>query len=256
LKGENMNRPTMILTATVLCVSMLAGCAQQEALSMPEADFSSLATSEAEAARIRESLTDGDIARLLDANVTAKLPTPLAVAKLTCSHYLTPDTIDAAELAGWEKAIAEAPGITGICPVSPLLLNTSERATLHDLRAAAARMNCEMLLVYLQTDGSVSNYNDAAVLYWTLVGLFVVPGTEYQHRTVMQAMLLDTRTGMVLGTASGDAHLTRLRPAAMGSAARDQMREEAPAKALADLQKAAGGMFSALAPAPRIANGL
>ena len=34
-----------------------------------------------------------------------------------------------------------------------------------------------------------------------------MPGSVYEHQTVMQAILVDCRTGAILGTATGDSHL-------------------------------------------------
>jgi rhombotail lipoprotein len=98
-------------------------------------------------------------------------------------------------------------------------------------------MGCELLLVYLQGDSSVDNYNDGAILYWTLVGLWLVPGNTYEHLCVMQAILVDCRTGAVLGTATGEGRLSRLHAAAYQDITRGQLQREAPRKALADVQK-------------------
>jgi rhombotail lipoprotein len=84
----------------------------------------------------------------------------------------------------------------------------------------------------------VDNFNDAAVLYWTLIGIWLVPGNVFEHRTVVQGILLDTRTGAILGTATGDAHLKRLTPLAFVSIQRDKLSREAPAQAMDDFQKA------------------
>ena len=108
---------------------------------------------------------------------------------------------------------------------------------MHSLRPAAARMGCELLLVYLQADSSVDNYNDAAALYWTLIGLWLVPGNVYEHRTVMQGVLMDCRTGMILGTVTGDCHREKAYAAAYQTIAVDQLSSETPAGALADMQK-------------------
>ena len=109
---------------------------------------------------------------------------------------------------------------------------------LRSLRVAAAKMRCELLLVYVQGDSEVDNYNDLAALYWTFVGLWLVPGNDLEHRTVMQALVVDCRTGAILGTATGDTHLKRIAPVALSRIPKDQMAAEAPRQTLADLQAA------------------
>jgi len=96
-------------------------------------------------------------------------------------------------------------------------------------------MHCELLLVYMRGDSSVENYNDAAVLYWTLVGLWLVPGHTLEHKTVMQAMLVDCRTGMILGTATGSAYEKRNCTAAAIDIHRAKLASAVPAAAMTDL---------------------
>ena len=138
----------------------------------------------------------------------------------------------------------------GVHPVSQLVTGEAP-ANLRELRTAAARMNCELLLVYLQSDTAVDNLNDAAALYWTFVGLWLVPGNVYEHRTLMQAIVVDCRTGAILGTATGDCRLERLSPAAFGDVQRDKLAAQAPERALADLQKSCKVLFRGLAGAAR-----
>jgi hypothetical protein len=206
----------------------------------PNADFHRAGLAdEAQARALEKSMTDGDIARLLDVQVRAKLPTSLAVAKLQsyCGGYQPHLVeIDADELQAWESVAKAQRQIVGVQPVTTLGLE-SERPTLYSLRTAAARLHCELLLVYFQVDSQVDNFNDAAVLYWSIVGLWTVPGDEVEHKTVIQAVLLDCRTGMILGTATGDRHAKKLCPAAFVAQRKTELSNGCQTGALADLQK-------------------
>ncbi len=216
------------------------GCATHYRMAAPRTLAASGLVQEREAVTaIERSMTDKDIARVLDANVRPKLPTALAVAGFSdrCTNFQGLKTIAGDELAAWEAVAEDQSFIRGVHPVSVLTTDRTD-VSLHGLRAAAANMNCEMLLVYLESDDWVDNYNDAAALYWTLVGLWLVPGNEYEHRTVYQAILVDSRTGVVLGTAAGDCHKKRTRPAAYGRIQRDKLARETPREAMADLQAA------------------
>ncbi|HUT01076.1 MAG TPA: hypothetical protein VM031_01375 [Phycisphaerae bacterium] len=227
-----------ICILTVLS-AILGGCAGHHALVEPKADLlrAGVVNDPKQVSRLERAMTDRDIGNLLDVNVRAKLPTSLAIAKLRshCSGYQPYlEKIDAVELGAWEKAVEDQALIRGVQPVSALS-HASEKPTLHSLRVAAARTGCELLLVYLQSDSTVSNLNDAAVLYWTILGLWTVPGSVLEHKTVMQAILVDSRTGAILGTATGDAHTKRAYPAAFEDQRRAALAKAVPAAALADL---------------------
>ncbi len=232
-----MNKLTVVV---LLAAGTLGGCATCHELAAPMTlAGSGLINDPAQVSRLEKAMTDEDIADLLDVDVRAKLPTAVAIARLAsaCSGYQPAlATIDAEELTGWEKAVAGREHVRGVHPVTPLS-HGGGTPSLHSLRVAAAKLNCELLLVYLQSDRAVDNFNEAAVLYWTVLGLWLVPGSVCEHRTVMQAVLLDCRTGMILGTATGDCHLKKAYPAAFQDVQEGRLSRKAPAEALADLQK-------------------
>ena len=229
-----------VIVALLAAALAMCGCASDYKLAAPlTLAESGVINDRARAAKLEQAMTDSSIADLLDVDIRAKLPAAVAVARLQslCRGYQPAlVTIDAKELAGWEQTIADQQYVRGVHPVTPLV-HGSQRPTLHSLRVAAAKLKCELILVYLQGDSSVDNYNDAAALYWTLVGLWLVPGNVYEHRTVMQAVLVDARTGVILGTATGDSHHKQAYAAAYKDIVRDKLSSKAPAEALADLQK-------------------
>mgnify|MGYP006291440947 CR=1 FL=1 len=230
----------------ILCtLSLMAcGCGSYHGLARPlvAMEQTGFIEDRKQAARLEKAMTDDEIARLLDVDVRAKLPTSLAVAKLSshCRGYQPRlDRITAEELAQWQDIVKDEPSILGVQPISNLTFGNeidTPNLTLRSLRVAAARMGCELLLVHMQGDDDAENFNDAAVLYWTFVGLWIVPGTTVEHWSVMQAVVVDSRTGMILGTAGGDCHLKRHCTAAATDIARSSLACEAPTKALADLQ--------------------
>lgn len=246
-------RKNLLLTATALMAGMmLIGCeANQPMPAMStSAALAELAGPEKSRA-IQQALTDKDIAMLLDAKVQAKLPTHVAVAKLQCppidsGHYYRNGsgqlvTVPAGELDAIGKAIVDAVDIKGVRVVSELS-EVDPRGLLHGLRVSSARMNCELLLVYLQMDAAVDNYNDAAALYWTVIGLWTVPGNTYDRRTIMQAVLFDCRTGMILGTCTAQGDATTSYAAAYKEIAYDKLSGQTPQLAFDSLQKKVGQM--------------
>jgi hypothetical protein len=230
-----------ILCGLAILTACLTGCSAAQPLLRPEMGMMSLSLLEDanEARRLEKALTDPQIADLLDADIKAKLPTPLAVAKVSsryCGDRPHLDLISAQELQGWSQVAEGLPQIRGVRVIPNLDQDSS--VSLWALRHSAAKMGCELLLVYLQGDSSVDNYNDAAVLYWTFIGLWLAPGNTYERLTVTQAVLVDCRTGAVLGTAAGEGRLSRSHAAAFTEITRDQLDQEAPRKAMESLQKA------------------
>ncbi len=244
-----------ILTgSTLVLVLVLAGCETHHSMSR----FPSNPMASAMAECPEQAFTDRDIATRLDARVRAKLPTNLAIAKLG-TNYSGPyvETIGAEELHSWEKVVADEPLITGVQPIVPVAISLSEkdkRISLKSLREAAGTQNCELLLVYLQDDRDLENLNGASILYWTIVGLWVVPGTDLEHRTVCQAVLVDSRTGAVLGTATGEDEHRRTTPAAWTSVGEEKIVKQTTEKSLKDLQTGCRRLIAEVVLASRTAS--
>jgi hypothetical protein len=167
-------------------------------------------------------LTDAKIEIYLKAQVQPSFPTVLAVAKLPSAGGTYPrhpyrressgsiEVLQAEEAAGWRTLAGgrDKLGRVGISQVqflSPMLL--SESPTLKSLRDAAALVHAPMLLVYLQEDNDDQGLNSAAMAYWSIVGLFFVPGNTVGRYSACQAVLVDTQTGFVLATAQGESRV-------------------------------------------------
>ena len=232
---------------------IVSGCATSQAMREPRSILQSgLVEDPKEAGRLEKKLTDKDIAALLDADIRAKVPTNLAIAGISewCgwNYYeqrcgvIVPG---AEELLRWKTLVEGVPHIGDVMPVTALSTGV-RHPKVYDLRTAAANMGCELLLVYYVTDCALDNYTDAAALYWTFVGLWVAPGNMYEHRTVIQSIVVDCRTGVILGTATGDGHLKAACPAAYGKLQQDKLAEGARKKAMDDLLKGCKPLLKAI----------
>ncbi len=232
-----MRRPIPALLCALVAMALACGCETHNKLSPARADFLSagIVTDPEQVSRLR--YTDEDIADLLDAKITPKLPTKLAIAHLR-QAYGSPELLMPAteQTDAWREALVDGTSITGLEPVTPLTLSDGQTDTLKGLRVAAARTGCELLLVTLRGSSSVTNYNGAAALYWTFVGLWLVPGNEYEHQTVVNAILVDTRTGFILATAQGDSHEKRIFAAAYQDIYVDQLSAKTPVQAMDKLR--------------------
>jgi hypothetical protein len=196
-----------------------------------------------------ENLTDDRIETYLKADVRPSFPCALAVAKLESApggygtrdgrHAPQVEMLRGNEANGWRglASMPEGKGslITQVQLVSPLLCG--ENPSLKSLRDAGALLHAPLLLVYMQDDNSQQGYNDAAMAYWTFVGLFCVPGNTVGHYTVCQAVLIDTRSGFVLATAEGESKdEENVLPGAVEIAA-ERVSRESRAQAVRELQQ-------------------
>ncbi len=185
------------------------------------------------------NLTDEKIELYLRSNVRPAFPTVLAVAKLTSrysSDSFTLSAIRGQEAEGWKSMAGPGGGsISQVHFLNPLLLEGP--LNLKKLRDAAALIHAPLLLVYLQTDNSSQGYNSSAIAYWSIVGLFVVPGNTVGHYSICQAIIVDTRTGVVLATDQTDSIREENVLAGAVDIARERVEKESLSNSVAELQE-------------------
>ena len=231
-----------------LLVLSVGGCANKyRGIVRPTPELGVLSP---EAAR----LTDDDIESYLQVSARTVFPTVLAVAKLAepRGYYrnghdgrLTVDHIHADEADGWRRATKEDLYRTG-APIRQVhiinkLALSGEETTLQSLRVAAAKLHAPLLLAYIQEDNWASGYNSAAMAYWTIVGMFFVPGDTVGHHSICEGILVDTRTGAIVATVAGEAKREEnVLPGAVPIArnrTREQSRREAVTRFQEDLAR-------------------
>lgn len=94
-------------------------------------------------------------------------------------------------------------------------VDATDGETLGDLRSGAARYGADALLVITDVS-SVDRYNNAsALLYWTIVGAYLVPGTHSDALVMMRSSLWDVRTGYLYATQDAEGFSRRTGPAFM-----------------------------------------
>ena len=187
---------TLSLTSCLLCV----GCSSY-ATPGRGADLKALANAEA--------LTDTSINATLAKKPLAKLPCGIAAVRIQASGYrgdsgntygtgnycviTTRDVESDAAMNG----ISTLPMVTGVAPMSRLLLPTKLNSDL-ELRQAAAALHADMLLIYT-IDSTFEVEDHLAPM--TLVTLGLSPNMTAQIVTTASAVLMDTRNGYVYGFA-------------------------------------------------------
>jgi len=92
-------------------------------------------------------------------------------------------------------------------------VSMSDPDTLKDLRLGAARDGADALLV-ISDVSSVDRYNNpAALLYLTIVGAYLVPGTHSDALVMMRSSLWDVRNGYLYATQDAEGMGKRIGPA-------------------------------------------
>jgi len=236
--------PSLIVLVSLACLS--PGCGQPyKGLVKPSKDLKALSPELAE-------FNDVVLEKVLKAEVKPSFPTVLAVAKLHrgCNwygyHYNSEkdypydlETISGSEADGWlrlakAKAESKDSAVSQVQFVNTFL--TGGAPTLTNLRAAAAMVHAPLLLVYVQDDDAKEGYNDGAMAYWTIVGLFVVPGNTVGYYSTCQALIVDTQTGLVYATAGAESKREENVLAGAVEIAKDRVEKRACAEAVEKLQ--------------------
>ncbi len=198
-----------------------------------------------------ENMSDAAIDHLLTSSAKPNFPAVVAIAKLSGGKsyrypYGSSDSTLTLEMPGgeeteaWRKAAIEAkysgmPVVDQVHVVNPLIARRTPN--LKELRDSAALLHANVLVVYAQGDNADSGYNSAAIAYWSIVGLFLVPGDTVGHQTAYYGLIMDTRTGYILGVLEGDSKKEEnVLPGAV-EIARRRTESQAQAEALGRLQK-------------------
>lgn len=198
------------------------------------------------------SASEDELAKMLAKTPRAQLPSDLLVVKLRgnepyrnqwndADRQTTVEPPEQAEADSWRafdglKAEGGQRLINHVTVAGPMFI--AERATLDALRVAAARVQARLVFVYASVDNSEEGYNNASLLYWTIVGMWVVPGSIVGYYSAAQGLLIDTQTGQIVAVIDGASKYEETVPAAALDIAKTRARNTARTQALGELQAA------------------
>lgn len=167
-----------------------------------------MATFGAPSAESRDSQTDPRVQLAMNKQPLASFPAALAIAHVQSSGYSCWNgssygtgkySVITAREVEQEKdleRITKLPMLSGVAPMSRLLLPSTLQSDM-ELRQAAASLHADLLLIYT-FDTQFSENNFAAPLSIVTLGLF--PSTTVKVRTTASGLLIDTRSGFIYGT--------------------------------------------------------
>lgn len=205
------NRPLSLLAAVTTAASLLS-CAAQSSIPGPEspaaiAQTASVPILNRSVFAHDGSISEADLQRSLASGIDLQFPARLGVVPMvgTFNAGETKTPIHVRNVASGLLAprLAKSGWFRQVSNIESDLPNAGG---IEGLRAIAARYRLRYLLLYSQRFDDASHLNNWAWTYPTVVGLFAAPGLTVESRGVVQADLLDARTGTVLFTVAEPVH--------------------------------------------------
>ncbi len=216
----------------------------------------------ADSAELQRDLatTGTGVREAFDRQPTAEFPTGVAVVRVQQSGYRSQTargygsgafsvvtTRDIETPEQYERLNA-LPQLAGIAPIGRLQLPT-RFGGVEDLRRAAAELQADMLLLYT-LDTQFTNDDKAKPL--TVISLGLSPNKVVSVTTTASALLIDTRTGFIYGSAEATAEDDQLANAWTDENAADETRRrverEAFGELVDELELMWGGVLQRFAP--------
>lgn len=153
------------------------------------------------------ALSEGDLQTILSSAIDLQLPARVGVVPL--SEPYNPKatvSITARNVAARDFA-AGISGSKWYSQVSDVSTDLPNVGGLEGLRVIAARYRVRYLMLFSQRFDDATHLNGWAWTYPTIVGMFVAPGVTVESNGMVQADLLDVRTGTILFTAVEPVHV-------------------------------------------------
>ncbi len=147
--------------------------------------------------RAQPLFTDWDVERIEQLKPQLPMPFRLAVAPPVNWSGDPTSERELQEIKAWGEKLEKAGVITDLVVIPSMLLQMAHekygQGHLKAIRAASARFHADAVLV-LATVTDVDAYvNPLSVLYLTIVGMMVVPGSHREALTLVEGVLLDNR---------------------------------------------------------------
>jgi len=233
-----------IVTATLISACLVSsGCAGSKMYSTPgqAADFRALGITQEQA----DQLTDSGIARKLERKPLAAFPAHIAVARVQGQGYASQTAVgygsgrfsivtthDVEPETAFDK-LKSLPMVGGVASLNRIVMPTCIN-TEQDLRAAAASIQADMLLIYTFDTSFATDKERFVPLALISLGLF--PDRQARVSSTASAALIDTRNGYVYGLAEATGEERQVANAWSNCSAIDRSRRKAETLAFQKLQ--------------------
>lgn len=233
----------------ILAAFASAGCGTSRAMLVPRFDDDSALTITEDA--------PGSIADALSVQPQFVWPARLAVVEVGrpqryCGGYGEKPSGREEDL--WIDPVKKAHSdVEAVVPVSDLFLPSAQRdrngqtsLNLRDARLAAAGVQADLVLVYQTKSDWGKSGNPLSLLYLTIVGLWVSPGTDLESIHVAKGALIDVRNGFVYGVVSADNTDTTVIPEVYSDKARRDLQQRTRTACIENLAQETAALLADL----------
>lgn len=208
-----MNLRLAHLVTTLPLVALLAGCADMAppARVAPRAEQAIAPAPLSRSLYARDAsgaLSEDDMQHVLESPIDLQFPARVGVVPLSRpfdAHGKPTLAVRGVASRDLALALAADPSFSHVSDVSTELPNAGG---IEGLRVIAARYRLRYLLLYTERFEDDTHLNGLAWLYPTLLGVFVSPGVTVESHGLVQADLLDVRTGTVLFSVVEPMHVS------------------------------------------------
>ena len=125
-----------------------------------------------------------------------RVPFRLAVAPPLWRSDLHWTAGERAEIESWRKELVDSGVVSDLVLIPPITYELGRhdpKSAFEQVREAAARHHADAVLVIRDVEADVTRQNPLSVLYLTIVGCWVVPGTTGEAVSMMQGVVIDNR---------------------------------------------------------------
>ena len=200
--------------------------------------------------RLSESAVQQEVDRLLALKPKAPVPERVLLYQVPStgrSNVTSPlKALELREATGQQmRETLQATGVFRSVDFLPeILLPADGQPDLKTVRIAAARAQADAILVYSAEAGFEAKPNDWSVLYLTVLGALVAPGTDATSMAVSKAVLLDVPTGYIYFVT--EDYGTESVRAAIAAVDAEKLEYDARLKSLGELSADVAGRVTAL----------
>jgi rhombotail lipoprotein len=150
-------------------------------------------------------------ARALKPQINKPFRLAVSLKTVGSSFPLSWNQSDRDAIKGWAKTLRERGVLSDVVVMNDLI---EEGESLADRRLAAARYGADALLL-IEAASDIDNYtNPLALLYLTIIGAYIAPGTHADAIVMMQGAVYDVGNGYLYATAESEAEGSTVAPLA------------------------------------------
>lgn len=157
-------------------------------------------------------VTDTDIKTALAAKPQLKYPFKLGVELREGYCYRCNDTWreeDKQKILSWGEQLKQA----GVVSDMFIIPNVFEKKDLKDIRLAAAQQGADAVLVIVSASDTDNYLNPASVLYLTIVGAWVIPGSDVDALVMLRGGVWDVGNSVLYASAESEGQAHAIGPA-------------------------------------------